>query len=180
VFGITGNHNVTIDASCTSGTAFVTGFSILIVDPAATMTVVENIHPTSIWDQPITNHLDSGSTGEALSNASSGGDANAIARAVWDLDANPSAIVPGSFGDALLNVEATATVDYDAVATAVWDALMETGMTAKQGIRLLTSVNAGKTSIDGTTVVFRDVNDTVDRITATMDGSERINVTLNL
>jgi hypothetical protein len=80
----------------------------------------------------------------------------------------------------LLNVEATATVDYDAVATAVWDALMETGMTAKQGIRLLTSVNAGKTSIDGTTVVFRDVNDTVDRITATMDGSERINVTLNL
>jgi hypothetical protein len=142
------------------------------------MTVVENIHPTSIWDQPIANHLDAGSTGEALSDASAGGDANTIARAVWDLDANPSAIVPGSFGDQLVN--GTTNINAEEVSDAVWDALMETGMTAKQGIRLLTSVNAGKTSIDGTTVVFRDVNDTVDRITAIMDGSERITVTLDL
>jgi hypothetical protein len=119
VFGITGNHNVTIDASCTSGTAFVTGFSILIVDPSATMTVVENIHPTSIWDQPIANHLDPGTTGEALSDASSGGDADAIAQAVWDLDANPSAIIPGSYGDQLVN--GTTDVNAGEIADAVWE-----------------------------------------------------------
>ena len=49
---------------------------------------------------------------------------------------------------------------------------------------MLAAVAAGKTTIvdngnNTATVVFRDLEDTVDRVTAEMDGSERTNVTLS-
>lgn len=48
---------------------------------------------------------------------------------------------------------------------------VETGITLREAVRLILSVLAGKSSgwPDGTAKVFRDVNDTKDRITATVD-----------
>lgn len=63
---------------------------------------------------------------------------------------------------------------------AVLDALIEDGVTLKQALRLLMAIAAGKTSIDGSTVTFRDINDTKDRAVGEMTGSERTDVTLDL
>ena len=54
----------------------------------------------------------------------------------------------------------------------------------REAIRLLTAMAAGKTSIvagggGAATVTFRDIRDTLDRIVATMAGSERTAVTLD-
>lgn len=57
---------------------------------------------------------------------------------------------------------------------------VETGQTVRQSFRLMLSALAGKLSITGgTTVKIRDVNDTKDRITATVDATgQRTAVTL--
>ena len=46
-------------------------------------------------------------------------------------------------------------------------------------LRLLLAVAAGKTTIDGSTVAFRDQADTTNRVLAEMTGSERTIVTLD-
>lgn len=66
-----------------------------------------------------------------------------------------------------------------ALANAVWQAEIEGSLNASEILRLLSAVQFGKTDIVGTTVTFRDVADTKDRITATMSGSERATVTLD-
>lgn len=70
------------------------------------------------------------------------------------------------------------------VAQAVWATAVEGSYTALQLQRLISAILAGKTTITDTgggtaTVVFRDVNDSVDRVEADMDGSERIDITLS-
>lgn len=53
-----------------------------------------------------------------------------------------------------------------------WTEVIETGFTAAEILRLIASVTAGKVSGGGTgTEVFRDLGDTKDRITATVDSS---------
>lgn len=64
------------------------------------------------------------------------------------------------------------------------DTAIEGGYSAADLLRIIAAVAAGKTSIDsvapGTaTVDFRDVNDSETRVSADMEGSERINVTIN-
>jgi hypothetical protein len=66
----------------------------------------------------------------------------------------------------------------------MWEQVIEGGYTAEQIMRMVASVMAGKSTIvdngnNTATVVFRDLNDTEDRVTAEMTGSERTNVTLN-
>ena len=61
-----------------------------------------------------------------------------------------------------------------------WDEVLEGGYTAGELLRVLAAVAAGKTDITGTTVTFRDVNDTTDRVVASMTGSERTTVTLDV
>jgi len=63
---------------------------------------------------------------------------------------------------------------------AVLDTPIEGSYSLRQLIRLVSSILFGKTSIDnGPPVIvrFRDLADTKPRITAQMDGSERIEVT---
>lgn len=65
-----------------------------------------------------------------------------------------------------------------------WTEIIEGTYTAAEVMRMLAAVAAGKTTIvdngnNTATVVFRDLEDTVDRVTAEMDGSERTNVTLS-
>lgn len=62
-----------------------------------------------------------------------------------------------------------------------WTEVIESGYTAAEILKLLASVMAGKSSGGGTaTVKFRDLADSSDRITATVDGSgNRTAITLN-
>lgn len=71
-----------------------------------------------------------------------------------------------------------------ATANDIWNSQLEGSVTAKQLLRLISSVLIGETSItstgDSATVIFRDVNDTTNRITASMSGSQRTNITTNV
>jgi hypothetical protein len=64
-----------------------------------------------------------------------------------------------------------------------WATVIESGMTAEEILRVVLAYVAGKTTVDETgadpVVAFRDVDDTKDRISATMDGSTRSSVTLD-
>ena len=57
-----------------------------------------------------------------------------------------------------------------AVADAVWDEAVDSTITARQSIRLANSALGGKASgLNTTTAVYRDLADTKDRISATVD-----------
>jgi hypothetical protein len=71
------------------------------------------------------------------------------------------------------------TLSQDDVTGAVLESLVEPGMTLKQALRIITAALAGKSTVDGDTITFRDVNDTADRITATVIASERTTVSTN-
>jgi hypothetical protein len=70
------------------------------------------------------------------------------------------------------------------VTGAVLEAEIEPGVSLKQVLRVLVSVAAGKTVIDTSgpspVVRFRDLIDAKNRVTATMDGSERVAVVTDL
>lgn len=64
-----------------------------------------------------------------------------------------------------------------------WTEVIESGYSAADILRLLAAVAAGKTNIDSgaeTTVTFRNLADSKDRVSAEMEGSERVSVTLDL
>lgn len=66
-----------------------------------------------------------------------------------------------------------------------WDVLIEGGYTAADIMKILVAVAAGKSTItdngDGTmTVDFRDLDDTLNRVEADVDNSERTDVTFDL
>jgi hypothetical protein len=70
------------------------------------------------------------------------------------------------------------------LAAAVWGSIIEAGYSAEDLLKILAAVAAGKSDITdlgggSATVVFRDVNDTADRVTATMTGSERTTVVID-
>jgi len=59
--------------------------------------------------------------------------------------------------------------------------VLETGFSASDLIQLMAATLLGKVTYTGGTVKFRDVNDTVDRVTATVDANEqRLTVTYDL
>lgn len=60
-----------------------------------------------------------------------------------------------------------------------WDEVIEGTLTARQMLRLISSVLYGKTEIVGSTATFRDTADSKDRVTATMTGSERTAIVLD-
>ena len=71
----------------------------------------------------------------------------------------------------------------DDVTGAVLEAPVESGVSLKEALRLLLSVAVGKTGIDvsgpSPIVTFRDLADTKNRITATMDESTRVSVSVD-
>lgn len=65
----------------------------------------------------------------------------------------------------------------DDVTGAVFESEIEPGLSLKEALRLITAALAGKVGVAGDTITFRDVNDTLDRITATVNaGGERTTV----
>lgn len=67
------------------------------------------------------------------------------------------------------------------LADAVWSQALESGYTAEEIVRLMSSTLLGKASGAGTgTIVFRDMGDTADRVSAEVDGTgNRTAVTLD-
>jgi hypothetical protein len=65
-------------------------------------------------------------------------------------------------------------------ASQVWQYAVEGAITAEEAMRLFGAALAGKASIAGDVIAYRDMNDTKDRITATTttDG-ERTAITLD-
>jgi len=68
------------------------------------------------------------------------------ATAVWDKIADISAVVPGSYGYELLNIEASA--DAEAIADAVWDEDLTTHIVADSAGAKLETAAAGATDVD--------------------------------
>jgi hypothetical protein len=73
----------------------------------------------------------------------------------------------------------------EGLANAVWQKTIDGPITGEEILRILAAVAAGKTTIDdlgggAATVVFRNLTDALDRVTADMQDSERIDVTLEL
>jgi hypothetical protein len=105
--------------------------------------------------------------------------------------ASPSATLTGSGiissavlsanGDMSAFIKSYGDLTPDNLAQYVWNLALEGGVTAEQLMRLMSAALAGKVSgASGTTVTIRDINDTVDRIVATVDTSgDRTAVTLN-
>lgn len=60
-----------------------------------------------------------------------------------------------------------------------WTEIIESGLSAAEILRIILSVQAGKTTINGTSVAFRDLDDTKDRVQAEMTGSERTTIILD-
>lgn len=60
-----------------------------------------------------------------------------------------------------------------------WTEVIESGLTAAEILRLIAAVQFGKSDISGSTITFRDVGDTKNRVSATMTGSERTSITLD-
>ena len=98
-----------------------------------------------------------------------------IVDGVWDglsVDYNN----PNTMGELLNSVGAGANP---------WTVALEGSYTAQDIMRILVAVAAGKTTITdlgggNATVVFRDLNDTINKVEADMSGSERTNINLNL
>jgi hypothetical protein len=67
----------------------------------------------------------------------------------------------------------------EGLANAVWERAVDAGYSAEEILRVLAAVAAGKTDITGSTVTFRDLGDTKDRIVASMTGSERTTITID-
>jgi hypothetical protein len=100
-----------------------------------------------------------------------------------------SVVVAGAlqvFGSYVVVEEAVYDRDYAAAApgyvATVFDAVVEGSTTVRQLLRAFASALASKVSGAGTTtIVFRDIGDTKDRITATVDASgNRSAITLDL
>lgn len=93
-----------------------------------------------------------------------------VAQAVWSALAT-SNNDPGTMGELLNNSGAGANP---------WTVVLEGAYTAAELMRLIAAAAAGKTSGQVGSPVFRSVDDSADRITATVDASgNRISVTLN-
>jgi hypothetical protein len=86
-----------------------------------------------------------------------------------------------SIGYMTSSIQAGAQPSAVDIAGEVWQTILESGHSAQGIMRLLAAFSAGLTSIgpfaSGATVAFRDLNDTKDRIVASMYGSERASIT---
>jgi hypothetical protein len=118
----------------------------------------------------------------SLTNAQLG----AIVSLIASLSAQGSFTNANDFATASISasISSTTALSPQSLAAAVWSQAIENGHTAEEIIRLLAAVAAGQTSITdlgggSATVIFRDLDDTKDRITASMTNSERTSLVLD-
>ena len=160
-----------------------------------------------VWTEATGDHTVAGSFGKAVGdgvtawvtgNTTTPPTADAIAEQVWT-EATGDHTVAGSFGKAVgdgvtawvtaTSVEASTVANsaVDSIADGILDradgvepASAGTERTVREALRLILSAACGKVSgADGTTITFRDTNDSKARITATVDSDgNRTSVTL--
>ena len=113
----------------------------------------------AVWEVAASDFNTAGTMGEKLNDAGSAGNPWASL-----LASNNSA---GSFGEFVQSLPSAADVS-----TQLMDSTdLETGITVKEALRIVLAALSGKISGAGTnTITIRDVNDTTDRIVATVDG----------
>lgn len=88
-----------------------------------------------------------------------------------------------SIGYMSSDISNTSVLSPESIAIAVWNKLLVGTYTAQECVDILTAVAAGKTTINTTspgnaTVKFRDLTDTVDKVEAEMNDSERTNINI--
>lgn len=92
--------------------------------------------------------------------------------------------VVATLGAFQVNVQYTVPVQAQAFSTAgggsgAWTDISEDGETYGQSIRLMRSILLGLTDIVGSQVVFKSKDGLIDRVTATMSGSERTAIVID-
>jgi hypothetical protein len=176
-----------VAANAINAAAIATG----AIDADALATDAVNEIVDQVWDETLGDHVASGSTGAGLTAAGAAGDPWSTAvpgaygagtagyligthiNAPLDtIDANVDSILSDTGTDGVVVAEASKT-GY-ALSTAGVDAIVDDAVegayTLRQSIRLMLAALVGKLSgAATTTVTIRDINDTTDRIVATVD-----------
>lgn len=162
---ITGSGSVSATAAgladlhaALTGSGDIDGNNTALMDIAATIVSYGALTPEGIrdtvWQAVLANYPDTGTAGNTLALAGSGGvDYTTLATAVWT------------------RAERTLSANGEAdIATAVATYAIESGWTIETLLRVFAAVLAGKVSGAGTgTETFRGINDDVDRVVATVD-----------
>lgn len=176
VADLTGSGDVTATAAGLADIgAVLTGAGVVVAGNTALMDIEATIRGygdltpegirDSVWSAILANYPDTGTAGNTLSLAGSGGvDYDTLATAVWT------------------RAERTLSADGNAdVAAAIASYAIEAGWTTETLLRVFAAVLAGKVSGAGTgTETFRGINDDKDRVVATTDSSgNRTAITLD-
>jgi len=105
-----------------------------------------------------------------------------VGNATLQADSSITATIVGK-GKLSARIDAGAQPSAFDIAQEVLGSVIEAGVDLRSVLRLLSAVAVGKTDIDTSgadpVVTFRDLDDTKDRVTATMLGSERATVVLD-
>jgi hypothetical protein len=160
---------------------------------AGTRTLTASLDPTAaaiadaVWDEVLSGHLGAGSTGEALDGAGGGAPPPTVIEIRQEMDANSTklanldvavstrgtstyaggavASVTGAVGSVIADVGIT-----QSAADKVLASVVEGTHTLADSARLLNATLGGKSSGHATgSPVYRDIDDTKDRVTATTD-----------
>lgn len=112
------------------------------------------------------------------------GDAANLAMIVPMGEASGSVTLSGSADlRGLLSMEGESTpfeeLSPSSLARGILGAVVDGGLTVEQTLRVLLAVSAGKSSVTGSTVTFRDLGDTKNRIVATVSDGARSTVTVD-
>lgn len=140
----------------------------------------------AVWDEAVAGHNVPGTFGDVVQSAAQTDDiptAAENAAAVWDMDATAHQ-TNGTFGQAIGDAAGNSSIfQYvSGIPDDIFDApdAVETGLTLRQWLRLMAAANLGKVSGFSTgSPVYRDVNDTKNRITATTTADGRSAVTFD-
>lgn len=159
--------------SALSGTGALTSTGILVASTLAALTGDGVVTATMVGALAATAAL----MGNATLSAQLGAISSVIGALTGQGDISSVIKARGSlFSDINVTGDLLTTAN---VASSVWSALSEDGYTYADVVKILTAVAAGKTTISGSDVYFRDLADAKNRVHAAMTGSERTTVTLD-
>ena len=126
----------------------------------------------AVWDELQAGHVAAGSFGETATEIAAilVDTGTTLDGKIDTIDTNVDSILVDTGTDIPATIDAVPTANENADALLDRASGVETSRTLRQALRLMLSALAGKASgLDGSIAVFRDTNDSVNRITATVD-----------
>lgn len=155
------NSTMTVNGSAVS---FGRGFMVASTVDNTTLTPISITN--AVWSALSTDYNAAGTMGNKLNSAASGGvDYSALGAAVW---AHATRTLTSGSPTAEQNADA------------VWAKLIEDGHSAEEMIRIALAALAGTSNTDGSTITFKGLDGTTDRIVGTFDANNnRTGVTVN-